>query len=193
MASVFAGAGRVPIAAILMVAEMTGGYALLVPASLSAVISFLVQRGISSKIKSETIHDTLFESQVATRSDSPAHMMEHMQKAVKLLRQQKAKGFNRFNHFDLMTLLRNGVTLDMPDGNRFYVAKLSKDSVYLGRPIVSAFHEDESGKIGLVAIVRGEHVLLSDSEDLLETGDQVVVICLPEVWSKLKKLLDWLS
>lgn len=193
MASVFAGAGRVPIAAILMVAEMTGGYALLVPASLAAVISFLVQRGITSKIKSDTIHDTLFESQVATRSDSPAHMMEHMQKAVKLLRQQKAKGFSRFNHFDLMTLLRNGVTLDLPDGNRFYVAKLSKDSVYVGRTVSSAFHEDENGKIGLVAVVRGEDVLLADSDGILEVGDQVVVICMPDVWSRLHKQLDWLS
>ncbi|MEE9543369.1 MAG: chloride channel protein [Thermodesulfobacteriota bacterium] len=193
MAAVFAGAGRVPIATILMVAEMTGGYALLVPASLAAVISFLVQRGITSKIKSETIHDTLFESQVNTRSDSPAHMMEHMQKAVKLLRQQKAKGYSRFNQFDLMTLLRNGVTLDLPDGNRFYVAKLAKESIYVARPVSSAFLDNKAGKAALVAVIRGDEVLLSDSDDLLKADDQVVIICMPEVWSGLRKLLDWLT
>ncbi len=193
MASVFAGAGRVPIATILMVAEMTGGYALLVPASLAAVISFLVQRGISSKIKTETIHDTLFESQVDTRSDSPAHMMEHMQKAVKLLRQQKVSGYSRFNQFDLMTLLRSGITLGLPEGNRFHVSPLSKESVYVDRPIASAFLDDPNDRVGLVAVIRGDDLLLSNSKELLVAGDMVVVICTPDVWSGLHKKLDWLT
>ena len=136
MASVFAGAGARPDSRHIDGRRDDWGLcACSSPLRSPRFISFLIQRGITSRIKSDTIHDTLFESQVATRSDSPAHMMEHMQKAVKLLRQQKATGFSRFNHFDLMTLLRNGVTLDLPDGNRFYVSKLSGDSVYVGRAL----------------------------------------------------------
>ena len=32
-----------------------------------------------------------------------------------------------------------------------------------------------------MAVIRGDEVLLSDSKDLLEAGDQLVVICMPEV------------
>ena len=37
-ATVFGGAARVPIASLLMVTEMTGGYRLLVPAALSITV-----------------------------------------------------------------------------------------------------------------------------------------------------------
>ena len=43
MAAVFAGAARVPIATLLMVVEMTGGYQLLVPAGLAVMLSFVIQ------------------------------------------------------------------------------------------------------------------------------------------------------
>ena len=47
MAAVFGGAAGVPIATLLMVAEMTGGYQLLVPAGLAVMISFLIQINLS--------------------------------------------------------------------------------------------------------------------------------------------------
>ena len=51
MAAVFAGAARVPIATLLMVAEMTGGYQLLVPAGLAVMLSFVIQINLSSLLQ----------------------------------------------------------------------------------------------------------------------------------------------
>jgi len=53
MAAVLAGAGRIPIATLLMVTEITGGYHLLVPAALAVVVSYLVQVALTSKLKYE--------------------------------------------------------------------------------------------------------------------------------------------
>ena len=50
MAAVFAGAAHVPIATMMMVTEMTGGYTLLVPATLAVVISYLVQLRLSARL-----------------------------------------------------------------------------------------------------------------------------------------------
>ena len=51
MAAVFAGAARVPIATMMMVTEMTGGYTLLVPAALAVMISYLVQSRLARPLR----------------------------------------------------------------------------------------------------------------------------------------------
>jgi chloride channel protein, CIC family len=67
MMALFAGVGRVPISVILMVSEMTGTLALLVPSMVAVVISYFVT---GSKY-------TIYKSQVPRRSDSPAHRGEY--------------------------------------------------------------------------------------------------------------------
>jgi chloride channel protein, CIC family len=63
MGGFFAGIAKVPIAALIMLMEMTGGYHLVVPLLIVSTISYLLL-GESS----------LYEKQVATRVDSPAHL-----------------------------------------------------------------------------------------------------------------------
>lgn len=86
MAAVFAGAARVPIATLLMVAEMTGGYQLLVPAGLAVTLSYLVQMRLSKFCK----YESLYEGQVSGRLDSPAHRGERIAMLLSLLNQDKA-------------------------------------------------------------------------------------------------------
>ena len=62
MAGFFAGCARAPFSTILMVTEMTGSYRLLLPTLWVAALCFLLCR-----------RWTLYESQVPTRLDSPAH------------------------------------------------------------------------------------------------------------------------
>jgi CIC family chloride channel protein len=65
MGGFFAGVAKVPIASLIMVAEMSGSYHLLVPLMLVCSVTFLLMRGVS-----------IYEAQVATRIDSPAHIGE---------------------------------------------------------------------------------------------------------------------
>ena len=74
MGGFFAGVAKVPIAALIMVAEMSGGYSLIVPMMIVSSLSYLLVGDVS-----------LYEKQVATRVDSPAHIgdfavdiMEHL-------------------------------------------------------------------------------------------------------------------
>ena len=74
MGGFFAGVAKVPIAALIMVAEMTGGYSLIVPLMIVSIISYLLLGDVS-----------LYEKQVSARIDSPAHlgdfavdMLEHV-------------------------------------------------------------------------------------------------------------------
>ncbi len=63
MGGFFAGVAKVPIASLIMVAEMSGSYSLLVPMMLVCSVTFVLTRGV-----------TMYEGQVPGRVDSPAHL-----------------------------------------------------------------------------------------------------------------------
>jgi chloride channel protein, CIC family len=63
MGGFFAGVAKVPIAALIMVAEMSGGYSLIVPMMIVSAIAYLLLG-----------HVSLYEKQVPTRVDSPSHI-----------------------------------------------------------------------------------------------------------------------
>ena len=67
MMAMFAGVGRAPIAAVLMVSEMTGTLALLAPSMVAVVTSYYLVGPAF----------TIYRSQVRRRSDSPAHRGEY--------------------------------------------------------------------------------------------------------------------
>ena len=66
MGGFFAGVAKVPVASLIMVAEMTGGYSLIVPLLIVSTISYLLLGEFS-----------LYEKQVSTRVDSPAHIGDY--------------------------------------------------------------------------------------------------------------------
>ncbi|MGH7869619.1 MAG: chloride channel protein, partial [Candidatus Dormibacteraceae bacterium] len=127
MAAVFGGAARVPIATLLMVAEMTGGYQLLVPAGLAVMLSFVIQRNLSSFFR----YGSLYEAQVAGREDSPAHRAEHVQIALRLLDQGNLSLPPEVTHLHLAVLLQSGVALDLPDGSQLMAGALRPESPWV--------------------------------------------------------------
>jgi CIC family chloride channel protein len=66
MAGFFTGAGKVPIASLIMVSEMTEGYGLLVPLMLTVAVVYLISPSLI----------TIYEQQVGRRIDSRAHFGE---------------------------------------------------------------------------------------------------------------------
>jgi CIC family chloride channel protein len=66
MGGFFAGVAKVPVASLIMVTEMTGGYSLIVPLLIVSTISYLLLGEFS-----------LYEKQVSTRVDSPAHIGDY--------------------------------------------------------------------------------------------------------------------
>ncbi len=75
MMSFFSGAGKVPLASMVMVAEMTGGYDLLIPAMFACAISYVVSGETS-----------IYVSQVETKAESPAHVGELSLEILKLIK-----------------------------------------------------------------------------------------------------------
>jgi CIC family chloride channel protein len=183
MAAVFGGAARVPIATLLMVTEMTGGYHLLVPAALAVMLSYLTQSLLSQPLK----YKSLYESQVKGRADSPAHRAEHVRTALTLLKRQQGLGEATVGRLDLITLLKSGIPLDLPDGKQLLLGTVHSQSSCADKPIASGPFTRSDGSFTLVAILRRDRMLLPDSDAVLHGGDQIIAITTPQMWQRMSR------
>ena len=183
MAAVFAGAARVPIATLLMVAEMTGGYQLLVPAGLAVMLSFVIQFNLSRFFK----YESLYEAQVAGRADSPAHQAEHIQIALRLLEQGKIALPPEITHLHLASLLRSGVSLDLPDGSQLLIGALKPESPWVGKSLQDRTLDGSIKNSKIVAVLRGKTVLLARPATILQPGDRLVLVATEGARAELQK------
>jgi CIC family chloride channel protein len=183
MAAVFAGAARVPLATMLMVTEMTGGYQLLGVAALSVMMSYIIQVALSESFK----YRTLYEAQVRGRADSPAHHVEQLECAVHLLDTCRISMPPSCTHLDLRSLLASGIPVDLPDGKRLVIGILKPNSTFVGKLVREIFPVGEKEELEVIAIFRQGHTLLPHAAVVLEAEDRLLAIATPVAWEKLKE------
>jgi CIC family chloride channel protein len=176
MAAVFGGAARVPIATLLMVTEMTGGYQLLVPAALAVTLSYLIQKLLSSRIK----YKSLYEAQVPYRTDSPAHHLENIGIALGLMCEPWSSESQTVSHLDLVDLLNSGVAVDLAQGKKLTIGVLRPESPWVGQPIGAKCRKSLGPDNEIIAILRGERLLLPHPDMRLKSGDHLLTIVSPE-------------
>ena len=180
MAAVFGGAARVPIATLLMVTEMTGGYHLLVPAALAVMLSSWVQNLLSASLK----YKSLYEAQVPSRPYSPSHYIEQLRIAVNLLNTHGVSSATRGRGLELISLLTSGVPVTLPDDEQIRIGVLRRNSAWVGQAVPS-----ENG-VEFILVFRGNRVLFPHPGLELEAGDQLVAVAAQAEWAGLGEHLD---
>jgi CIC family chloride channel protein len=189
MVAVFGGAARVPIATLLMVTEMTGGYQLLVPATLAVMLSSLVQVALSASLRDKS----LYEAQVPSRADSPAHHLEHVRVALRLLGKRQIPMPTAIDPVNLVVLLASGIPVDLSDGKTFLMGTLLSKSPWVGQVPCSGHFMDCFDDVEIVAILRQGDVLLPDSDTKLAANDQLVIVTSAPATGRLGEHLAQLS
>ena len=137
MMAFFGGVGKVPVAVIIMVSEMIGGLTLLVPSMIATAIAYVIIG-----------KNTVYRSQVESRSDSPAHRSEY---SVPLMQKLFVK--------DAMTKKVITTTLNAPLSE---VAEIMAKNTIKGIPVL-----DDSGR--LVGMVTLTDVLKVNTEERVTT------------------------
>jgi chloride channel protein, CIC family len=182
MAAIFSGAARTPISTLIMVAEMTGGYGLIVPAMLANMSSFIVQRSLTQGRR----YPTLYEAQVATREDSPAHRGVFVRRALEMI-EGGAVDRTELTLPKLVTLLKFGNPIQVSDGAGILVAiRVGKGSFLEGKTVQEAFGPLE-GTIA-VAILHGKEMIVPRGATTLSAADQVIAMATSETYRKLREL-----
>lgn len=184
-AAVFAGAAHVPVATLMMVTEMTGGYRLLVPAALAVMVSYLVQRRLGARFR----YQSLYEAQVAARADSPAHHSEHLRIALRILKESRSLDAGNIGRLDLLSVLRTGIPVELPGDRRLVIGVLRSDSPYRHKPL-SAGNGKLDEHTQIFAIVRGEHMLVPRPDTVLEAGDRLMLLTTAAGLEALKQHVD---
>jgi chloride channel protein, CIC family len=171
MMTTFGAAARVPIASLLMVTEMTGGYHLLPPAAFAVLLSYLLQSRLSAHFK----YNSLYEAQVPGRTQSPARYVENVQLALKLLGTRRIPRAARIGHLDLVALLDSGVPLSMPGRRQLGLGVVRPESSFLGKTVQSC-QQAAGGGLEIIAILRNEQVVLPETDTLLQPNDRILFI-----------------
>lgn len=182
MAAVFAAAARTPISTLIMVAEMTGGYGLIVPTMLANVTAFVVQRSLTHGRR----YPTLYRSQVETREDSPAHRGIFVRRAFELV-EGGALERSELTLPRLVSLLRYGDPVPVSGTGGALVALI----VGAGSPLDGATVADSIGRVEgatAVAVLRGEEMVVPRGPTELKAGDQLIAVATAEVHRRLTEL-----
>ncbi len=125
MAAVFGSAARAPLATIIMVTEMTGGYHLLAPAAFTVLLAYIVQAEGSSKLKVR--YRSLYEAQVPDKSYSPVHQIEALRNILMCNLPYLAVSPEAINDREILDLLESGVPIKLPDGRMLIFGTLTRD------------------------------------------------------------------
>jgi CIC family chloride channel protein len=177
MAAVFGAAARVPIATILMVTEMTGGYQLLVPAALAVMVSYLIQVRLAGSLK----YKSLYEAQVVARAQSPAHYVDEVRAALTLIGKHQLPSKAEVGHLDILALLQSGIPLDLPHEKQLSMTVLPAGSPLAGKPIQKSYLDIADGDFEIMAVFRQGEVLLPHPDTVLCDGDRILVVTSPRV------------
>jgi chloride channel protein, CIC family len=172
MMTVFGAAARVPIASLLMVTEMTGGYRLLAPAAFAVLLSYLVQTQLSAHLK----YTSLYEAQVPGRAQSPARYVENVQLALQLLSTRPIPNAAAIGHLDLVSLLDSGLPVKMPGRKELSVGVLRPESSFVGKTVKACYEAAAGASLAVIAILRNGEVLLPQGDTVLQENDRLLII-----------------
>ncbi len=170
MAAVFAGTARVPIASLVMVAEMTGGYGLIVPSMLATIIAFVVQRTVGSYFR----YPRLYESQVELRRDSPVHHRPMVEAAFAVLEQGPIVDLRGLTFPKLVDLLRHGTPVPIHGSQAMlFTVQIAKESQIADRSIADVF--EQFPELVAVAVIQGQQITLPRGMTRLNPRDQLLI------------------
>ncbi|MFB6263368.1 MAG: chloride channel protein [Bradymonadaceae bacterium] len=174
MAAIFSGVARAPVSTLVMAAEMTGGYGLLVPTMIATVTAYLICQSVDSRLHPP--HPKLYRSQTPSRLHSPTHQSEYIQNVLQVMDDAEIDlAHDRVSWRELELHLRQGDPVPMgPEGEYLYSAHVDASSDFAGKrirelPLVS-------NEVLIASIMRDGHHLTPRGDTELEPGDLLLVI-----------------
>lgn len=132
----------------------------------------LVQRHLSARL----CYRSVYEAQVGNRGESPAHHTQHLEIALRILREQQVTHLDDVGNLDLVSLLRSGVPVDLGDGRRLFVGILRPASAFAHTSIAESGRELAGTGTNIIAILRGEHMRAPRADMVLEPDDRLLLV-----------------
>jgi len=193
MASIFSAAARTPLAAVIMVVEMTGGYSLLVPAILAVFFAYFTHMLVVNVFKVKYI--TLYEAQLIDKNYSPIVQIEKLKDILLCYLDLLNLSPKQIKNHKLLGLLESGKPIKLPSGEYLYFGQILKDmklkefdnAKYIENArILYVFRKGEwLHPKEIKEIYKGDEVLILGKKEDIENLEKIFVP-VSEIFSKLK-------
>ncbi len=185
MAAVFGSTARVPLATLLMVTEMTGGYQLLVPAALAVILGFVVQKAVTSSLDLKYI--SLYEAQMRNRNFSPAHRMEHLQRAVRVLSERRSYNAKTVGNLDLTSLLESEIPVEIGEDKVLFMVSIYPGNELIGKDLKNPAVSPADKEFEIVAVFRDEEMFRYEPNIVILPEDQILLLSDKSASKEIKK------
>ncbi len=194
MAAVFGAAARAPIATVIMVMEMTGGYKILAPTSLVVLLSYLIQVELSRLLKVK--YNTLYEAQVPDKSYSPVHQIETLRNIIACHTRTISMPIDKIKDREILDLLESGIPIELGNGKMLFFGTLIKpikakkygnELVYKDAKIIYIFRDGKwLHPVEVNELKVGDEILILGTERSF-TEIEPALKSVSDVFSKLKQ------
>jgi CIC family chloride channel protein len=182
MAAVFGAAARVPLATLVMVVEMTGGYNLVVPTMLAVVLAVMIQQAITRRWR----YSSLYEAQVGSPAESPVHHGEYYRTTLALLRKHQFHLEDDIIVQEMADRLSQGQGVPLPGSpRRLYAIKVAGGSEAAWKKVREIPLPQDSN---LVSVLRDRSTIAVHGDTVVEAGDRVVAASPPDSLPELRRL-----
>ena len=176
MASVFGAAARTPLATIIMVVEMTGGYSLLAPTTLGVLSAYIVHNMLARVIQPKYI--SLYEAQLLNKEYSISYQMDKIRDILichsKILNLKKAV----VQREDIISLLEKGEAVEVGDNKYVFFGTFTKEvklnegdlfKKYRGAEILYVFRNGRWLHNSVITSIKeGDEVLLIGKKETID-------------------------
>jgi CIC family chloride channel protein len=182
MAAVFGAAARVPLATLVMVVEMTGGYNLVVPTMLAVVLAVMIQQAITRRWR----YSSLYEAQVGSPAESPVHHGEYYRTTLALLRKHQFHLEDDIIVQEMADRLSQGQGVPLPGSpRRLYAIKVAGGSEAAWKKVRDITLPPDAN---LVSVLRDRSTLAVHGDTVVEAGDRVVAAAPPAQLPELRRM-----
>jgi len=165
MAGFFAGCAHAPFSTIIMVSEMTGDYKLLLPAMWVSMLCFLLCRPWS-----------LYEKQVPTRLESPAHRGDFIVDVLEGIRVADAYRKDRKLIFIPESMSLDGIVHTLAKTNQHYFPVVDQDDrmvgIFSSDDVRSWLYDDSIWTLAVARDVMVTNIVSVTPDDDLNTALQ---------------------
>jgi CIC family chloride channel protein len=176
MASVFGAAARTPLSTIIMVAEMTGGYTLLAPATLGVLTGFIVHNILIRAFNPKYV--SLYEAQLLNKEYSPMYQAERIRDI--LICHARILNLDRqvIKREEIMELMEKGESIKVGENKYVFFGTFTKKvklqdgkyfKRYKGADVLFVFRHGKWLHSTIVtSIFPGDEVLLIGDKDVID-------------------------
>lgn len=132
--------------------------------------------GSPNRLSEHLRYRSLYEAQVESRADSPAHHSHHLEIALRILREHQPQDVRSVGEIDLVSLLRSGIPVELAGDRRLIVGVMRPDSPLVGTTVTVSGRQLGSGDANIIAVLRGEHMTVPHPKLRFEAGDRLILV-----------------